>query len=114
LSQKERFCPVEETLSVLSGKWKLMIIHYLLQETKRFNQLQRDLGGVTHRALSQQLKEMENDGLIIRKDYGEIPPRVEYSLSSLGKSLEGVLHSMHEWGAKYKAKALVNEKTKQK
>ncbi len=78
-----------------------MIIYYLLQETKRFNQLQRELGNITHRSLSKQLKEMEKDGLIIRTDYGEIPPRVEYSLSSLGRSFESVLQSMHQWGEAY-------------
>lgn len=102
MPQKEHFCPVDVTLSVLSGKWKLMIIYYLMRETKRFNQLQRDLGGITHRSLSQQLKELEGDGLIIRKDYSEIPPRVEYSLSPTGKSLDGVLQSMERWAQEYK------------
>lgn len=104
MSKKESFCPVEVTLSVLSGKWKLMIIYYLMQDTKRFNQLQRDLGGITHRSLSQQLKELEGDGLIIRKDYGEIPPRVEYSLSPIGKSLDGVLQSMEGWAQQYESR----------
>lgn len=97
------FCPVETTLSILSGKWKLMIIYHLLKEKKRFNQLQRDLGKVTHRSLSKQLKEMEDDGLVIRTDYGEIPPRVEYSLSPLGHSLQEVLQTMSEWGEAYEA-----------
>ncbi len=100
--KKDPFCPVEVTLSVLSGKWKLMIIYYLIQHgTRRFNQLQRDLGGITHRSLSQQLKELENDGLIIRNDYGEIPPRVEYSLTAQGKSLDDVLESMAQWAREY-------------
>tara|TARA_R110001592_G_scaffold144484_2_gene367624 strand:- start:11130 stop:11459 length:330 start_codon:yes stop_codon:yes gene_type:complete len=101
MRKKDVFCPVETTLSLLSGKWKVMIIHYLLEGTKRFNQLQRDLNGITHRTLSKQLKEMEEDGLVIRTDYGEIPPRVEYSLSPLGQSLDSVLSSMHEWGERY-------------
>ena len=92
------FCPVETTLAVISGKWKVMIIYYLLKETRRFNQLQRDLNGITHRTLSKQLKEMEDDGLITRTDYGEIPPRVEYDLSPLGRSLKPVLNAMHKWG----------------
>ncbi|MCC6598529.1 MAG: helix-turn-helix transcriptional regulator [Alphaproteobacteria bacterium] len=105
MRKKDIFCPVETTLSLLSGKWKLMIIHYLLEGTKRFNQLQRDLNGITHRTLSKQLKEMEEDGLLIRKDYGEIPPRVEYSLSPLGQSLDSILSSMHAWGEYYEKKA---------
>ncbi len=101
MADKELFCPVETTLSLISGKWKVMIVYYLLKDTKRFNQLQRDLNGITHRSLSKQLKEMEKDGLVIRNDYGEIPPRVEYSLSPLGRSLDPVLMSMHEWGIQY-------------
>lgn len=97
-SKKEVFCPVETTLSLIAGKWKVMIVYYLLKGDKRFNQLQRDLNGITHRTLSKQLKEMEENGLIIRTDYGEIPPRVEYSLSRLGQSLEPVLEAMHKWG----------------
>ena len=75
-----------------------MIIYFLLKnEKRRFNQLQRDLNGITHRSLSQQLKEMESDGLILRKDFGEIPPRVEYSLTPLGEALDGVLNAMSDW-----------------
>lgn len=100
MAKKDAFCPVEVTLDLISGKWKVMIIYYLLDGTKRFNQLQRDLNGITHRTLSKQLKEMEDDGIIIRTDYGEIPPRVEYSLSALGQSLKPVLTAMHKWGEK--------------
>ncbi|MEO5655328.1 MAG: helix-turn-helix domain-containing protein [Nitrosospira sp.] len=71
--------------------------HWLLQGTKRFNQLQRDLGNITHRTLSKTLKEMENDGLVARHDYREIPPRVEYKLTQREKSLESVLVAMHDW-----------------
>ena len=101
MAKKQIFCPVETTLSLLSGKWKVMIIYYLLKGTARFNQLQRDLGNITHRTLSKQLKEMEEDGLVIRTDYGEIPPRVEYALSPLGQSLSPVLKAMHTWGEKH-------------
>lgn len=90
-------CPTEQTLALISGRWKVMIIYWLLRGTKRFNQLQRDLGGITHRTLSKQLREMEAASLIIRKDYGEIPPRVEYSLSPRGRSLEPILAAMDEW-----------------
>jgi DNA-binding HxlR family transcriptional regulator len=100
MPKKEVSCPVEITLEVIFGRWKVLIIHQLLEDTKRFNQLQRELRGITHRTLSKQLREMEEHGLVVRKDYQEIPPRVEYSLSVLGKSLESVLKAMHEWGEK--------------
>lgn len=90
-------CPAELTLKLINGRWKPMVVHWLLQGTRRFNQLQRDLGGITHRTLSKTLKEMESDGLVARHDYREIPPRVEYELTARGKSLEPVLMAMHEW-----------------
>lgn len=96
-------CPVETTLSVIEGRWKVMIIHQLLAGTRRFNQLQRELGGITHRTLTKQLRELEEDGLVQRKDYGEIPPRVEYSLTPLGLSLKTILHAMEVWGEKHAA-----------
>lgn len=98
MSKKDIFCPVEVTLKVIAGRWKVVIIHHLLDGTKRFNQLQRLMHGITHRTLTKQLREMEDSGLLIRKDFGEIPPRVEYSISPLGASLEPVLRAMHEWG----------------
>ncbi|GJL61517.1 winged helix-turn-helix transcriptional regulator [Candidatus Nitrospira salsa] len=94
-------CPVEVTLEVIAGRWKILIIHQLLEGTKRFNQLQRELGGITHRTLTKQLREMEERGLLKRKDYREIPPRVEYSLSPVGRSLKRVLLAMQEWGEYY-------------
>lgn len=94
---QEKSCPAETTLEFLSGKWRPMIIFWLLQGTRRFNQLQRELGGITHRTLSKTLKEMENDNLVIRHDYGEIPPRVDYALTEKGKSLKPVLDAMHQW-----------------
>ena len=101
MAKKYVFCPVETTLDVIAGRWKVMIIHYLLQGKKRFNQLQRELGGISHRTLARQLREMEVKGIVIREDYGEIPPRVEYSLSPLGVSLRDILLEMHAWGEKY-------------
>ncbi len=100
MTKKQVFCSVEVTLEAISGRWKVMAIHQLLEGPKRFNQLQRELKGVTHRTLTKQLREMEERGLVIRKDYGEIPPHVEYSLSPLGKSLKPILMAMHEWGEK--------------
>lgn len=90
-------CPAELTLEFLAGRWKPMVIFWLLQGAQRFNQLQRNLGGVTHRTLAKTLREMEADGLVARRDYGEIPPRVDYRLTPLGRSLAPVLEAMHEW-----------------
>jgi len=101
MAKKYVFCPVEITLDVIAGRWKVMIIYYLLQGKKRFNQLQRELQGISHRTLTKQLREMERQGIVIREDYGEIPPRVEYSLSPLGVSLRDILLEMHAWGEKY-------------
>lgn len=104
MAKKYVFCPVETTLDVIAGRWKVMIIYYLLQGKKRFNQLQRELRGISHRTLARQLREMEGQGIVIREDYGEIPPRVEYSLSPLGVSLRDILLEMHAWGEKYGGK----------
>lgn len=90
-------CGAEKALSFLAGKWRPMIIFWLMQGTRRFNQLQRDLGGVTHRTLSKTLKEMEADGLVLRHDYAQIPPRVDYALTDKGRSLAPVLEAMHAW-----------------
>lgn len=92
-------CPVETTLEVIGGRWKVLIIHYLLQDTMRFGELARSLGSISARTLSKQLRELEADGVVDRKDFGEIPPKVEYSLTSLGNTLESVLLSMEAWGA---------------
>ncbi len=80
-------CPVETTLRVIGGRWKVLIIHFLLQEKMRFGELTRSLGGISARTLSKQLRELEEDGVVSRKDFGEIPPRVEYSLTPVGKTL---------------------------
>ncbi len=94
---KRTGCPTEQTLDLISGRWKVMVIYWLLKGERRFNQLQRDLSGITHRTLVKQLREMEADGLVERHDFGEIPPRVAYRLSPLGRSLEPILLTMHEW-----------------
>lgn len=101
MAKKDVCCPVEVTLKVIGGRWKVMIIHSLLQGTKRFNQLQRELKGITHRTLSRQLQEMVEHQLVIRKNYNEIPPRVEYMLSPLGHSLETILMAMEDWGKQF-------------
>ncbi len=104
-TRKDVGCPVEVTLNVIDGRWKVMILHYLLQGTQRFNSLQRLLKGIAARTLAKQLKELERDGLVQRKAYPEIPPRVEYSLTPLGRSLKPILLAMHAWGESYSAEA---------
>jgi DNA-binding HxlR family transcriptional regulator len=100
-SRKAVGCPVEVTLRVISGRWKVMVIYYLLEDTKRFNELNRSLAGISPRTLAKQLRELERDGLLKRKVFPEIPPKVEYSLTQLGRSLEPILRSMHAWGEDY-------------
>ena len=94
---KSTGCPTEQTLDLVSGRWKVMVIYWLLKGDRRFNRLQRDLSGISHRTLAKQLRELEADGLVERHDFFEMPPRVEYRLSALGHTLEPVLLAMHEW-----------------
>lgn len=96
-------CPVEVTLSLISNRWKTLIIRDLLDGTKRFSELQRSVGGISQKVLTQNLRAMEADGLVARAVYAEVPPRVEYTLTPLGQSLSTVLDAMHEWGEGYKA-----------
>lgn len=96
--KKTATCPVETTLDVIGGRWKVLVLHHLLDGTKRFGQLTRALRGISARTLAKQLRELETDGVINRKNYQEIPPKVEYSLTSLGRKLEPVLLAMDDWG----------------
>lgn len=98
---KKAGCPAERTLLLIAGRWKPLVIHWLLAGPTRFNELQRSLGSITHRTLSRTLKEMEQDGLVQRIDYGEIPPRVDYRLTPLGASLEPILLAMHNWAVRH-------------
>ena len=91
-------CGVETTLSVIEGRWKLLILFQLLGGTKRFGELKKRLAGVTQRMLTLHLRELERDGLIHREVYREVPPKVEYSLTAMGRSLEPLLRFMSEWG----------------
>jgi DNA-binding HxlR family transcriptional regulator len=92
-------CAVEAALSFIDGKWKgVALYHLLLQDTLRFNEIRRRIPNVTQRMLTKQLRELETDGLILRKVFPEVPPRVEYSLSARGKSLEPVIMALKEWG----------------
>lgn len=94
-------CPVMYALSILNGKWKMKIVRVLSQhKTVRFNELQRNLDGISAVMLSKNLIELENDGIIIRKQYNQVPPKVEYYLSELGNELNPALESLGEWGKK--------------
>jgi DNA-binding HxlR family transcriptional regulator len=94
-------CEVETTLKVIGGRWKVLIIRELMSGVKRFGELQKALPGVTQKVLTQQLREMEEDVIIHREVYAQIPPKVEYSLTPLGESLQPILYAMHEWGVKH-------------
>jgi len=99
--RKEVGCPVETTLQVIGGRWKVLVLHHLLQGMMRFGALSRALKGISARTLTKQLRELEADGIISRKVYQQIPPMVEYALTPKGKKLEPVLHAMHAWGESY-------------
>lgn len=97
-------CPVETTLTLISDKWKVLIIRDLLSGTKRFGELKKSIGSVSQKGLTSQLRQMEESGLLIRTVFPEVPPRVEYTLTELGHSLKPVLDAMWNWGEEYKAK----------
>lgn len=96
-------CPVATTVQLIGSKWKLLIIRNLQTRPWRFNELKKDLEGISQKVLTDSLRSMEEDGIIIRTVYPEVPPRVEYSLSELGQSLKPILDSMAKWGNDYKA-----------
>ncbi|OAA83964.1 winged helix-turn-helix transcriptional regulator [Clostridium ljungdahlii] len=95
-------CPVETTLSLIGDKWKVLIIRDLLTGTKRFGELKKSVGSISQKVLTQNLRQMEQDGIVNRKVYAEVPPRVEYSLTNLGFSLKPILDVMWSWGEEYK------------
>lgn len=96
-------CPVATAVSLIGGKWKLLIIHNLRERPWRFNELRRDLEGISQKVLTDSLRQMEDDGLVFRHDYGENPPRVEYGLTELGRQMMPVIDSLADFGAYYKA-----------
>jgi len=91
-------CPAEVTLAVIHGTWKVPILFHLAKQTRRFSELRRDVAGVSQKVLTQQLREMERDGIVHRKVYAQVPPKVEYSLTVTGKSLLPVVKVMCRWG----------------
>ena len=95
-------CPVETTLTLIGDKWKVLILRDLMPGTKRFGELKKSLGSVSQKVLTAQLRAMEESGLVRRKVYAEVPPRVEYSLTPLGVSLKPILDAMLAWGEDYK------------
>lgn len=95
-------CPVATTVALIGSKWKLLILRNLLARPWRFNELKRDLAGISQKMLTDSLRSMEADGIITRTVYPEVPPRVEYALSELGESMRPVIRSMEEWGKAYK------------
>lgn len=102
LTKKEMpVCPVATTVSLIGSKWKLLIIRNLLARPWRFNELKKDLDGISQKVLTDSLRSLENDGLITRTVYPEVPPRVEYALSELGLSMKPIIASMEAWGTEY-------------
>ncbi|MEM1400795.1 MAG: helix-turn-helix domain-containing protein [Pseudomonadota bacterium] len=94
-------CPVEAALELIGGKWKGIALYHLLDGPKRYSELKRQVGNVTQRMLTKQLRELEGDGLIIRTVFPVVPPHVEYSLSEKGKTLEPILLALRDWGTSY-------------
>ena len=97
-------CPVETTLTLISDKWKVLILRDLLPGTKRFVELRKSIGHVSQKVLTAQLRQMEQSGLVNRKVYAEVPPKVEYSLTDVGYSLKPILDAMWTWGEEYQKK----------
>lgn len=97
-------CPIETTLTLISDKWKILIIRDLISGTKRFGELKTSVSGISQKVLTSNLRSMEQNGLVNRKIYAEVPPKVEYTLTDLGTSLEPVLKAMEVWGTNYKEK----------
>ena len=103
------YFPVETTLMLIGDKWKVLILRDLMPGTKRFGELKRSIGSVSQKVLTAQLRDMEEKGLVSRRVYAEVPPRVEYSLTELGRSLKPILDAMWIWGEGYQAKSKGSE-----
>ena len=100
-SQKKYYCPIDVTIKTIGGKWKPIILHHLLDGTKRFGELRRLIPDITQKMLTQQLRELEKDALIKRKVFAEVPPKVEYSLTNYGRTLKQVLEELSNWGVSH-------------
>jgi DNA-binding HxlR family transcriptional regulator len=109
---KPNKCPADRTLSVIGGRWKILILWHLFQGTKRFNQLHRGMPGVSQKVLTQQLRELERDGVVHREVFAEVPPKVEYSLTPLGATLRPVVEAMCQWGLQGDETCDLDEKSK--
>ena len=97
-------CPVATTVALIGSKWKLLILRNLMARPWRFNELKKDLNGVSQKVLTDSLRSLEEDGIVTRTVYPEVPPRVEYALSPLGESMKPILDAMEQWGTEYKKK----------
>ena len=102
--EEMQVCPVATTVQLIGSKWKLLILRDLLMRPWRFNELRRDLEGISQKVLTDSLRAMEEDGLVSRTVYPEVPPKVEYSLTPLGESMKPILDAMEQWGTEYKSK----------
>jgi DNA-binding HxlR family transcriptional regulator len=111
MKRKEQKCPAETTLDIIGGRWKVLILWQLFQGERRFSELFRALEGITQKMLTQQLRELEKDGIVHRQVYPQIPPKVEYSLTLLGKSLRPVVDAMCEWGLKQRGEMRTQRST---
>ncbi len=109
MKARENKCPAEFTLTLIGGRWKIPLLFHLQSGSRRFSELARALKGVTQKVLTQQLREMERDGLVARKVYAQVPPKVEYSLTELGFSLRPVVEAMCQWGEAHGAPAPARE-----
>lgn len=96
-------CPAESTAKLIGGRWKIVILWYLFQGVKRFSELRRALDGVSQKVLTQQLRDMERDGIVARTVYAQVPLKVEYSITPLGLSLKPVVEAMHRWGVEHQS-----------
>ena len=99
-------CPVATTVQLIGSKWKLLILRDLMARPWRFNELHKDLEGISQKVLTDSLRQLEADGIVTRTVYAEVPPRVEYSLSGLGESMRPILDAMQLWGERYKERAI--------
>ena len=99
--RKDDVCPTETALDLIGGKWKGMILSYLYSDTRRFNELMRLIPNITQRMLTKQLRDLEAHGIVHREVYPQVPPKVEYSLTGLGKSLKPIIRELEKWGKSY-------------